>query len=82
MAIYREVELIPAHEWACDDCGRKNYVSCVTAELTPNERKELAKEYKGFVSGGEYLTLPEEVQCEHCGAAFKVKQYNTDANED
>ena len=70
----RTVELRPAHTWDCDECGRENFCRGIVAELTPEEKAEIA-DAGGSIETGHWLTAPEAVECAHCGAAFRTERY-------
>jgi ribosomal protein S27E len=71
------VELHQAYEWTCEKCGRQNFGSSITAELTPEERQEMLHDIgdvddddREYVLNGCFLTSPDEVTCAHCGETF------------
>lgn len=65
------VELRPAWAWDCDRCGRENFtravVPCSLEGVLPD----------GFdasdFEGGEWVTKPDVVECEHCGLRSVVE---------
>lgn len=77
-----KVELQHAWEWICEDCGRNNFSSAVVAEMPPEERLQFAKD-QGMVDefatevpeelrDGDFMTMPTEVTCSHCGSEFET----------
>lgn len=68
------VELRPAFEWICEECGRSQFASAVRPSLTGKEIAEL-KEEQGITPWdiGEFLAAPSEVTCEHCGTFFNTR---------
>jgi hypothetical protein len=73
------VELVPAFAWTCPDCGSRNFVEGVLAELTPDERRE-AEEVLG---SGDFVARPDEVTCYgRCGRTFVVEQLGESLSDD
>ncbi len=78
----KKVELRRAFEWACEDCGRTNYVSGlhVDAFHMTVASKRLA-EFMAELMGADPdawktrgLTVgPDAVTCGHCGATFETE---------
>lgn len=76
----KKVELFQAFEWICEECGKNNYASAVTAELTDEEKLQYAKEY-GHVDmfcqklpegmNIDLVTYPTQVKCLHCGEEYE-----------
>lgn len=68
------IELRPAYEWTCPECGRDNFERAVVAEMSAEEDAELRAEH-GVESerAGEWLLGPVEVECPHCEAVFRTE---------
>lgn len=69
------VELRPAYEWTCEDCGRDNFVRAVVPSLSPEEIEEIREDHGiDDWQPGDWYTRPDSVTCEHCGAEFGVER--------
>lgn len=81
------VEMHPAYEWTCEECGRNSFVSCIVCELTHEDRIDQAR-HMGLIDEfsetvpdelqGEFVSYPESVTCPHCGAEFRTKHIRED----
>lgn len=77
-----KVEMRPAYEWTCEECGRNHFESCIVADWDDEERLEQAKSL-GIVEDyataipvdmqGEFVTYPDFVTCPDCGSEFATK---------
>lgn len=68
----KSVELLPAHLWICDECGRDNFVRCLEIDPESDRARSLAEEFGVEFTDGHFLAAPTEVECFHCGACFSV----------
>jgi hypothetical protein len=81
----REVELVQAFLWTCDDCGRDNFERAITVDPESTEGQEVAEftrlatedanesvQALGLEVGGDWLMAPRQVKCRHCGAEFST----------
>lgn len=61
--------------WTCDGCGRDNFERAIPAELTPEDRKEIAEDLGVDVMAlhGNYVVAPDYVKCQHCGEEFETE---------
>lgn len=85
-----KVDMRPAYEWTCDACGRDQFVSCMTADFSEEDRLEMARGM-GLVEpyateipeelSGEFQTYPDEVTCQFCGETFETK-HHTEMEDD
>lgn len=65
------VEFWTAVEWICDECGRNNYSSMITPELTEEDEKELKDKFSvESWEEGNFLIAPEHVTCKFCNEKF------------
>ncbi len=74
----RKAELHCAYEWTCDECGRNNFASAITVEMTPGVIAGMIGEHGGEEGNwhtGHWMTHPEEVTCQHCGATFETEDW-------
>lgn len=75
------VEIRPAYEWTCDNCGRNNFVSAIVADFDEVDRLQVAIDL-GLLDPietelpedlmGDFVTYPYEVKCSHCGHEYEV----------
>jgi hypothetical protein len=68
----RTAELRPAWSWDCDVCGKENF----TRAVTPCSLEGLLPDGldpEDF-EGGEWITKPSVVGCEHCGLRSVVEE--------
>ena len=83
----RQVELVQAFLWTCEDCGRDNFERAVTVEPESMEGQEVTElvqqvtddanesaQALGIEVGGDWLMAPPHVTCRHCGAEFSTDQ--------
>lgn len=85
-----KVEMRPAYEWTCEECGRNSFESAMVAEWSPEERVEQAR-HMGLIGEfdtvipeeltGDFVTHPDEVTCQHCGATFETVHPHDDVED-
>ena len=72
-----KVEMRPAFEWTCDDCGRDNFERAMSIVATEEEIKEQSgvEEWDEVPDGygGNWLLCPDDVTCSHCKATFETE---------
>lgn len=75
-----EIELRPAFQWTCEACGRDHFAAGIIAELSIEERIELARDHgiTEFVPAGDWMTMPETVTCPDCGAEYRTRHFHAD----
>jgi len=76
------VQIRPAYEWTCDNCGRNNFVSAIVADFDESDRLQVAIDL-GLLDPfetevpeeltGDFVTYPYEVECSHCGSEYEVE---------
>jgi hypothetical protein len=65
------VVLNPAYCWDCPDCGKENFCRGIVAEMSPESMESLRAEYGVEPwEEGEFMMMPECVECRHCGVQF------------
>lgn len=64
------VELRPAFEWICEDCGRSAFASAVRVE-DPKIIADIENEYG---CSGQLMMGPSSVTCPSCGSEFRTEQ--------
>lgn len=75
------VELRPAYEWTCDECGVDQFEHGIVAELSKEERDELAEDHGiEHPMTGDWMIAPEEVICKWCGTTYKTQHWSQDAD--
>lgn len=67
----QSVELRPAYEWTCEECGRDQFAKVVIPEMSDEDATELANDL-GFdpEDGGRFMYIPEQVTCCFCKSQF------------
>lgn len=85
-----KVEMRPAYQWTCDNCGRDQFESAMVAEFSEEDRLETAKQI-GLVDEfcteipedmtGDFVTHPEHVKCNVCGHEFETVHPHDDDSE-
>lgn len=68
------VEVRLAFSFDCAQCGQENFVNSVMHEFTPAEQAEYAEELGERPQTGSWLTHPDHVTCQSCGAEFRAVQ--------
>ena len=67
------IELLPAFEWICEECGKNNYVSAIKSE-DPDLIKRFREHFDiSEDKEAELLMQPTKVTCEHCSVSFDVE---------
>lgn len=66
----KTVELRPAFEWTCEECGRDQFAKCIVPEMSEEDRADLAEQIGEDPVDGEFLCAPEQVTCAFCGQQF------------
>lgn len=69
-----KAELHPASWWHCPACGRSHFARNIRPELSDEEAEEILRE-KGLSRDeveGEFLMMPETVDCPACRLTFKT----------
>jgi len=70
------VTLQPAYLWDCPECGREVFERGCIPEMSAEEMAELREEFGIEVADqGDFVTMPDEVTCPHCGASFSTEHY-------
>lgn len=74
----KSAHLSTAYVYDCDECGGENFVRAAVVE--ESEQESIAFEelrLRGVDPdevglGGQWVTVPETVTCQHCGTKFKA----------
>lgn len=72
------VELIPAYEWTCDECGVSQFERAIVPDMTEEDRNEILESYgidPAEIGEGELMLSPSSVCCNNCGAVFDAHSY-------
>lgn len=79
------VEMRPAYQWTCDECGHEQFEAGIIEEMSMEERlehlkklgvvEEFAEEIPEDVEG-EFMYFAEEVTCAECGSVYETKHYS------
>ena len=67
----KTVELRTAYAFDCEECGRENFVRAVVHEFSVEERTEMMEMFGEDQVDGEFVSVPETVQCSFCGCEFE-----------
>jgi transcription elongation factor Elf1 len=75
------VELRPAVEWTCPECGRDQFERSYTPELEPGDIVDVPDEVRDFsidddcaeLTGGVFVFVPGIVQCDFCGEEYEAE---------
>jgi hypothetical protein len=82
-----KVEMRHAYQWTCESCGCDQFETAMVAEFNEEDRLETAKrcglieEFATEVPEelqGDFVTHPERVTCNNCGASFETKDPHDD----
>jgi hypothetical protein len=70
------VVLRPAYSWDCPDCDRENFCRGIVPEFSEEELAEMRAE-QGVQpwEEGDFLMMPDSVECEHCHAVFETTHF-------
>lgn len=78
----RSVELRPAFEWTCEECGHDQFERGLVPEMSEEEADELRWDKGVDVDEeGHWMMAPTHVECSECGAEFDVIHYGEDDEE-
>ena len=73
----QKVEMRPAWEWTCENCGRNNFETCLIREMTREDYINMKIDFglKDIPEGAcpDIVGFYEEVKCPHCGEEFETK---------
>ena len=71
-----KVELIPAFQWDCPECGRENFARGIVLEASSEEVQALREKF-GVEPGEEgcFMGQPTEVTCAHCDELFETEHF-------
>jgi hypothetical protein len=85
------VELRPAFEFTCEECGQVSYASSrvLEREAWSEEQRYQVEEVfaelrragdlpDGAELGGHWMTSPSRVSCAHCGSDFETREMSDD----
>jgi len=75
------VEMRPAYNWTCPECGRDNFQRSILAEASDEDLHEHGIE-PGDPEIGAWQTYPRRVTCEHCEREFEAMGFGQDNEED
>jgi hypothetical protein len=74
-----KVELRPAYEWTCPECGKDQFERGIVVELSEEEMSEMRWDHGiDEESTGNWMEQPNRVMCKSCGLAFFTIHYNDD----
>jgi uncharacterized Zn finger protein len=74
----QEVELHPAFQWDCDNCGKENFTRSIKWEGSEEDLIKLKERFEIEAwQEGEFRHCPDEVTCSYCGTVFKAKDVST-----
>lgn len=78
----QRVEMRPAYNWTCPECGRDNFCRSVVAEITPEDCEEMGLDPEDgeAETQGRWQTYPNNVVCEHCGVKFPTIHMDSDCD--
>lgn len=66
-------KLHAAFVWECSSCGEENFCKSEPADLDEEESRELKEEYGiSEFELGEWVTLPDLVECRLCNKVYKT----------
>lgn len=72
----KTVEMRPAYEWTCEECGKDNYERSVIPELNDEDLQELKDEHGvNAWEAGFFQSYPDYVVCGQCGVCFATKGF-------
>lgn len=83
----KTVELLPAYEWVCDECGKNNFASCVSlGSLLEVVQQKWDEIHPGsplpsdinLPPGGVVTSSPKSVTCRHCGCDYGTDEVRQD----
>ena len=74
-----KVELHPAYQWDCPECGKENFARGVVPEMSEDDLAEMRDDF-GVQPWelGQFMLMPEVVQCKHCEFGFETFRMGDD----
>lgn len=60
--------------WRCPECNKVNICKAVVAELSVDDKADLAEAGILSAATGMFGRVPDDVTCRRCGACFAVSQ--------
>ena len=78
------VEMRPAYDWTCPECGRDSFVRAIAAEVTPEHCENLGVEGEEAeeLMSGRWQTYPHNVVCQHCDTMFPTMAVGQEEDEE
>lgn len=70
-----KVEMRPAYEWTCPECGRDYFERGIVPEMSEEDLAELREEH-GLEPWevGVFMLMPEHVECSECNCKFETER--------
>lgn len=69
---HQTVNVRLAFAFDCPACGQGNFVHSVLHEFTLEEQQDISEDLGERPQTGHWVTHPEEVMCEKCGATYRA----------
>lgn len=72
----KTVELTPAFEWTCENCGKNNFVRGVVVPPAAISLEDLDESVQDWIESGEsgdFVMKPRRVKCRLCQSKFKTE---------
>lgn len=72
------VELRPAYEWTCEECGRSQFESAMLIELDDETKQEMIEDFglDPDDADGEFCDMPDSVKCKFCLTEFETSHWS------
>lgn len=79
------VEMRPAYQWTCEECGHEQFVEAIIEEMSEEDRLERLKQI-GTVDEfadaipedieGDFVSYPDKVMCWLCNTEYDTEHYS------
>jgi hypothetical protein len=70
---FATIEMRHAWEWTCEECGRDNYTTAISAEMSAEDKQRLLDGFSVVGTNPKSIyTYPDEVTCRFCKKTFET----------
>lgn len=76
------VELRPAFQWTCPECGTDQFEAAVVVEMSREEQSEMQMDYGETFRNGDWVMAPETVECRNCEREYPTMHFNDEETDE
>lgn len=76
------VELRPAFQWTCPECGTDQFEAAIVVELSREEESELHHELGIEPGEGNWASMPDTVECRQCEREYPTLHFGDEETDE